>query len=61
MFVDNIVGMNDPYEFRPLIMGKKSNGVEEIKKVVDLSKELEIDVLVHKELERSDIIEYLGE
>ncbi|XWS39758.1 hypothetical protein CRYUN_Cryun18bG0081900 [Craigia yunnanensis] len=61
VFVDNNVVVNDPYGFRLLIMGKKSNGVEEIRKVADLPKKLDIVVLVHKEPERSDIIKYLGE
>ena len=34
---------------------------EEIKKVVDLQEELDIDVLVHGEPERNDMVEYFGE
>ncbi|KAJ8534360.1 hypothetical protein K7X08_007684 [Anisodus acutangulus] len=34
---------------------------EEIKKVVDLQEELDIDVLVHAERERNDMVEYFGE
>ena len=60
-FVDNIVVVNDPYGFRLLVMGKKSKGVKKIKKVDDLPKELDINVLVHRESERRDIIKHLGE
>ncbi|KAK3405253.1 hypothetical protein EUGRSUZ_K01517 [Eucalyptus grandis] len=34
---------------------------EEINKVVKLQEELDIDVLVHGELERNDVVEYFGE
>ncbi|CDY50662.1 BnaC05g48040D [Brassica napus] len=34
---------------------------EEIKKVVDIQEELDIDVLVHGEPERNDMVEYFGE
>ncbi|GMJ03759.1 COBALAMIN-INDEPENDENT METHIONINE SYNTHASE, methionine synthesis 1 [Hibiscus trionum] len=34
---------------------------EELKKVVDLQEELDIDVLVHGEPERNDMVEYFGE
>ncbi|XP_010528749.1 PREDICTED: 5-methyltetrahydropteroyltriglutamate--homocysteine methyltransferase 1-like [Tarenaya hassleriana] len=34
---------------------------EEIKKVVDLQEDLDIDVLVHGEPERNDMVEYFGE